>query len=116
MDRYDALTRYNDMNRFYAMDKLVSAPDLKVALTSSQLDDLLTALHHRHLNDDRLTERQRECTHDAIRTLQQVQANMTESTVEVCFEAITDNYGRIDLQAKENYSITMSAPILYFAG
>lgn len=116
MDRYDALTRYNDMNRFYSMDKLVSAPDLKVALTSSQLDDLLTALHHRHLNDDRLTERQRECTHDAIRTLQQVQANMTESTVEVCFEAITDNYGRTDLQAKENYSITMSAPILYFAG
>ena len=116
MDRYEALSSFNHYNKLYNMDKVVSAPDLKMTLTASQLDELLTALHNRHLNDDRLTERQRECTRDAIRTLQQVQATMTETTVEICVEAITDNYGRIELETKENCSAVLNMPILYFAG
>ena len=116
MDRYDALTRYNHYNKLYNMEKLVSSADLKVSLTANQLDELLTALHDRHLNDERLTERQRECTLHAIRTLQAVQQTTTESTITILVEAITDNYGRMELEQKENCSVVLNTPIIYFAG
>ena len=116
MDRYDALTRYNYYNKLYNSEKLVSSADLKVSLTANQLDELLTTLHDRHLNDEHLTERQREFTHQAITTLQAVQASMTTNTVEILIEAITDNYGRLELEHKENCSVVMNTPIIYFAG
>ena len=116
MGRYDALTRYNYYNKLYNLEKLVSSADLKVSLTANQLDELLTTLHDRHLNNERLTERQREFTHQAITTLQAVQASMTTNTVEILIEAITDNYGRLELEQKENCSVVMNTPIIYFAG
>lgn len=116
MDRYEALDRHNFCNRFSNSDKLVSAPDFKAELTSGEIDQMLSSLMDRYYNDERLTEREQKFTHEAIRTLQQAQTCMTGTTVTIFFEAVTDNYGRVELEQKENCSIILNTPIVYFAG
>lgn len=116
MGRYEALDRYNFSNRFFNSDKLVSAPDFKAELTSGEIDQMLSSLMDRYYNDERLTEREQKFTHEAIRTLQQAQTSMTGATVTIFFEAVTGNYQQMQIEQKENCSIILGAPIVYFAG
>lgn len=114
MERYEALTRFNLYNRLSSMDKLCSAADMRVSLNREQVDQLLTTLFDRHLNEE-LTQREERFVSHAIRTLQQIQTNSTETITEVLIEAVSDSYGTIQIEQKLNTSSVLSTPIIFFS-
>lgn len=113
-DRAAAFDRYHTAEQLCKMDKLCSTPDLAVTLTAGEVDSLITDLANYYLNAPQLSDGQTWAYGQAIRTLQEVQASGAE-TVTVYIEAITDSYGNLEIEQKENFSAVMGAPIIYFS-
>lgn len=111
-----ALDRYRAADQLCRLDDdLCSTADLAMRVSREEIDTLLTDIGNRYLNDDHMTQRQAWACSHAIRTLQAVQDSMTEQTAVIMVEAITDSYGRLEIEQKENYSAVMHTPIIYFA-
>ena len=89
-----------------------SIPDLAVTLTRPQLESFIE--QQREYYDRCICpDFQRDLYEESIRRMEQLAAS-ERPTVTLNIEIITDNYGRMDIQAKENWSFcTDGGPVIY---